>query len=107
MPASPTPRQPLKQGGAFARGTAALLGSRRSILVQLPLVLQVPLPGDIPGMMPGDEERPVFGTDSPCPSFDPGLLTRQVLAAGLGAAIDVGARMRGIVQDGQDPTMAG
>src|SRR5262249_19101181 len=48
---------------------------------------------------------PVFGTDPPCPPFDPGLLTRQALAAGLGAAIDVGARVRGIVQDGQDPIM--
>src|SRR5690242_1646538 len=106
MPAAPAPREPLEQGGTLAWGTAAVLSSHGSILIQLPLVLQVPLPGEISGMVPGDEEWPVFGPDPPCPPFDPGLLTGQALAAGLGAAIDVGARVGGIVQDGQDPIMA-
>ena len=57
-------------------------------------------------MMPGDEERPVLGPDPACSALDPRLLAGQAPKAGLGAAIDIGARVLGVVQDVQDPSMA-
>ena len=57
-------------------------------------------------MVPGDEERPVLGPDPACSALDPRLLTGQDQATGLGAAIDVGARVLGVVQDVQDTAMA-
>src|SRR5262249_48809931 len=106
MPAAPTPHEPLEPSGTFAWGAAAVLRSRGSILIHPSLFLPVPLQGELAGMLRGEEECPAFGPDPLCPPFDPGLFPRQALAAGLGAAIDVGARVRGIVQDGPDPTMA-
>ena len=57
-------------------------------------------------MMPGDQERPVLGPDLACSALDPRLLTRQAQKTSLGAAIDIGARVLGVVQDIQDTAMA-
>ena len=57
-------------------------------------------------MMPGDEERPVLGPDPARSALDPRLLTGQAQEARLGAAIDVDARVLGVVQDVQDTGMA-
>ena len=57
-------------------------------------------------MMPGDEERPVFGPHPTCSALDPRLLTGQALKTRLGAAIDIDARVLGVVQDVQDTGMA-
>ncbi len=57
-------------------------------------------------MMPRDEERPVFGLDLACSSLDPRFFTRQAQKASLGAAIHIGARVFGIVQDAEDASMA-
>jgi hypothetical protein len=57
-------------------------------------------------MVPGDEERPVLGPDSARSAFDPRLFTRQALKTSLGAAIDIDARVLGVVQNVQDTAVA-
>jgi hypothetical protein len=105
-PASSTPDDPLEQGESLARGAAVLRIGRRPVLIEPPLVLLELVPGEISGMMAGDEERPVLGPDPPGPALDPRLLAGQAQQAGLGAAIDVGARILGVVQDLQDTAVA-
>src|SRR5262249_32463696 len=104
--APPAPDGPLEQGGALARRTAAVLGPRRPVLVELLLIPPGLLPGDVPGAVPGDEERPVLGPDPAGPALDPRALAGQGLGAGLGAAVDVGAGGPGVVKDGRDPAVA-
>ena len=48
------------------------------------------------------DERPVLDGDAARPPLDPWLLTGQEDVAGLGPSVDVGARVRRIMQDGQD-----
>src|SRR3954468_24045251 len=60
------------------------------------------LPGDVGGMVVVDDERPILGDDAARPPLDPGLLAGQDDAPGLGPSIDIGARVRRIVEDGQD-----
>ena len=91
---------------AFSRSPPVILIRRRSVFIKPPLVPLEPLPGDVAGMMPGDEERPVLGPDPACSALDPRLLTRQALKTSLGAAIDIDARVLGVVQDVQDTAMA-
>src|SRR5262249_35292957 len=57
-------------------------------------------------MMAGDEERPVLGPDPGGAALDPRLLTGEAQKAGLGAAVDVGVRVLGVVQDLQDTAVA-
>src|SRR5512138_2322103 len=104
-PAPPAPDDPLEQGDALAEGTATVLVAQRPVLIETLPVPPELLPGDVPGVVPGDEERPVLGADLPSPSLDPRVLAGQAQAAGLGAAVDVGARVPGVVQDGQDPAV--
>ena len=73
----------------------------KPLLVPLELV-----PGDVTGMMPGDEERPVLGTDSASSAIFR-LFARQAHQASLGAAIDIGVLADlGVMQDVQDAAIA-
>ena len=49
-----------------------------------------------------EDERPILDDDATRPPFDPGLLAGQDDVAGLGPSIDIAARVRRIVEDGQD-----
>src|SRR4051794_15562187 len=52
-----------------------------------------------------EDVRPVLDGDTSRPPFDAWLLTGQDDVASLGPSIDIGARVRGIVEDGQDPSV--
>src|ERR1035438_2216518 len=105
-PASSATDDPLEQGEAFAQSSAAILIWRRPVIIKPLLVLLEPVPGDVTGMMPGDEEGPVLGPGLACSAFDPRLLARQTQMTSLGTAIDIGAGVLGVVQDVQNTAMA-
>src|SRR5262249_19627509 len=104
--ASSTTDDPLEQGVAFSRSCPVIFIRRRSVFIKSPLVPLELVPRDVPGMMPGDEERPVLGPDPACSALDPRLLIRQAHQTSLGAAIDIDARVLGVVQDVQNTAMA-
>src|SRR4029077_11826383 len=101
-PAPAAEDQPLEQGRTRA-DRPAMLGVRRgAIREESVLVLLELLPGDGTGMMVVQNTRPVLRGDPTRPPFDPRLLMGQGDRARLGSSIDVGARVRRIMQEGQD-----
>src|SRR5262249_48194983 len=105
-PAPAAEYQPLEQRRTFANRPAMLLVRRCAVLDESELVPLELLPGDVTGMMVVEDTRPVLHGDLARPPFDPGLLMGQGDRARLGSSIDVGARVRRMMQDGQDAAMA-
>jgi hypothetical protein len=91
---------------ASRKARATVLVAHRPVLIEsLPVPPEL-LPGDGPGVVPRDEERPVFGADLSGPPLDPRVLAGQAQTASLGPAVDKGARVPGVMQDGQGPAVA-
>ena len=74
----------------------------RAVVVEALLVAEELLPGDVAGMGVVTHDRPVGRGHAAGPALDPRRLVGQRPRAGLGAAVDVGAGVAGVVQDVQD-----
>src|SRR3954466_629603 len=102
-PAPPAQDEALQQGRPFPGRPASLLMIECAIVEEASLVPLELLPGDVGGMVVVDDERPILGDDAARPPLDPGLPAGQHDVAGPGPPIDIRARVRRIVEDGQDP----
>src|SRR5262249_6586395 len=100
-----TQYETLQEGVALADRTPAVIPADGAVVVEALLVAEELLPTDIAGVSVMPHDGPVGESHAPGPAFDPRCLLGQRPRAGLGAAVDIGARVAGIVQDIQNATV--
>src|SRR6266516_772169 len=93
-----TEHNPLQQGGALAHSPAALLRTKGSVVIELLLVDEKLLPGDIAGMGVVDDDRPVGAGARARPPFDAWRFTGKQPSTSLRPPIHVGAGVGRAVQ---------
>src|SRR5262249_10542165 len=92
----------LQQGVALAHGPPALAAAVRAVVIEPLLVAEELLPTDVARMGVVPHDGPVGRRHLARPALDPGRFARQGPRARPGAAVDVGAGVTRVVQDGQD-----
>ncbi len=96
----------LQQGGSLADGPTTVFGVGGTIIIEPLLIAEELVPGDVGGVDVMQDDGPVFALDLVGTALEAGCFTRQDVSSGLGSAIDIGPRVGGIVEHGQDPAMA-
>src|SRR6266851_539187 len=100
-----TQDDPLQERWSLSNRSPVLLCTPGAIVIQLPLIAQKLVPGDVAWMGIQEHDRPVFLFDSTRSPFDPWFFSWQSSASGLGPPVDVGSRIQRAVQDVQHPLM--
>src|SRR5437588_701508 len=96
---------PLQERRSLPHGSSVLFCSPGPVVIELPLVVQKLVPGDVAGMGIQQDDGPVLLLDPTRSPFDPWLFSRQESASELGPPIDAGSRIQAAVQDVQPPPM--
>ena len=96
----------LEEGSALADGAPVLLRAEGTVVRQAGLVPQEVLPGERGGVDVVEENRPVLGGDPVGAALDPWGFARPQAGPGGSPAVDIGARIRGVVEESKDPGVA-
>jgi len=83
-----------------------LLGSEGAVVREAGLIPQEVLPGERGRMDIVEENGPVLRGDPVRAACEPWGLARPQADPGGGPAVDVGARIRGVMEDGEPPGVA-
>jgi hypothetical protein len=97
---------PLEEGRTLADGTPVLLGAEGTVVRQAGLVPQEVLPREIGRVDVVEEKGPVLGGDPARVAFEPWGLARPQAEPGGAPTVDVGARLRRVMEDGEHPSVA-
>src|SRR6266851_5832623 len=100
-----TQDDPLQERWSFSNRSSVLFCPPGAIVIQLPLVAQKLIPGDVAWMGIQQDDGPVFLFDPTRSPFDPWLFSGQGPTSELSPPIDVGSRIQGAVQDVQHTLM--
>src|SRR6266699_1930235 len=97
---------PLQERRSLAYRSSVLFCSPGPVVIELPLVVQKLLPGDVAGMGIQQDNGPIFLRETTRSHFDPWLFSEQEAASEIGPPIDIGPGIQGTVQDVQHSLMA-
>src|SRR6266566_7506754 len=100
-----TQDNPLQERRSLSNRSSVLFCPPGPVVIELPLVPQKLVPGDVACMGIQQDDGPVFLFDPTRSSFDSWLFSGQRSASELGTPIDVGPRVQGAVQDVQHTLM--
>ena len=95
-----------EEGRTRADSTPVLLGAEGPVVRQAGLVSQEVRPGKIGRVDVVEQNGPVLGGDPARTAFEPWGLARPQAEPGGGPTVDVGARIRRVMEDGEDPRVA-
>ena len=101
-----TQHNALQERWTFPNCSSMLLSTPGAVIVELPLVTQKLVPGDVARMGIQQHNGPVFLFDPARSPFDARLFTRKGPPPELGPPVDVGSCIQGAMQDVQDPLMS-
>src|SRR6266487_1377350 len=95
----------LQERRALTNDSSMLFGTPGAVVIELALVAQKVVPGDVARMRIEEHNGPLFLFDPARSPFDARLFSRKGLSPELGAPVDVGSRVQRTMQDIQDPFM--
>src|SRR5258708_2408573 len=101
-----TQDNPLQERRSFSNCSSVLFCPPGAVVIELPLIPQKLVPGDVARMGIQQDDGPVFLWETTRSPFDPWLFAGQCSASELGTPIDVGPRVRAAVQDVHNTLMA-